>query len=349
VNDPVFRGLQLVTGGSGYLGSDLVRRLVARGAKVRVFDLVDADDRPTDVEFQQGDIRDAAAVARACDGIDAIYHNVAQVPLVRDRAMLQSVNTHGTELLLEAALAAGVRKVVHTSSSAVYGVPAQLPVTEATPPTPAEAYGQAKYAAEGICAEFAKRGLDVSIIRPRTIVGSGRLGIFQILFEWISQGSNVPVLGRGDNVYQFVHAADLAEACMLAARRAGPAEYNCGAGRFGTMREVLENLCEHAGTGSKVKSVPMRPAVAGMKLTSALGLSPLSGYHWLMYGRSMYFDNAKAESELNWTPRFSNDEMFIESYDWYVRNRERTLTTRGPSHHRSAVKQGVLRLVGWLL
>ncbi|MBW2290430.1 MAG: NAD-dependent epimerase/dehydratase family protein, partial [Deltaproteobacteria bacterium] len=308
MSDPQPRGLQLVTGGSGYLGSDLVRRLVARGAEVRVFDLVDADDRPPDVDFQQGDIRDAAAVARACDGVDAIFHNVAQVPLVRDRAMLQSVNTRGTERLLEAALAAGVRKVIHTSSSAVYGVPSELPVTEATPPTPAEPYGAAKYAAEGICAEFATRGLDVSIIRPRTIVGSGRLGIFQILFEWISQGSNVPVLGRGDNIYQFIHAADLAEACILAAGRAGSAEYNCGAGRFGSMREVLESLCDHAGTGSKVKSVPMRPAIVGMKLTSALGLSPLSGYHWLMYGRSMYFDNAKAESELQWTPRFSNDE-----------------------------------------
>jgi nucleoside-diphosphate-sugar epimerase len=341
--------LQLVTGGSGYLGSDLVRRLRALGAEVRVFDLVDADDRPPEVEFHEGDIRDAAAVARACDGVDAIYHNVAQVPLVRDRSMLDSVNTHGTELLLAAALAAGVRKVVHTSSSAVYGAPAHLPVTEETLPTPAEPYGKAKYAAEQLCAEFVKRGLDVSIIRPRTIVGGGRLGIFQILFEWISQGSNVPVLGRGDNVYQFVHAADLVEACLLAAGRAGPAHYNCGADRFGTMREVLQHLCDHAGTGSKPKSVPMQPAVVAMKVTGALGLSPLSGYHWLMYGRSMYFDNAKAESELDWTPRFSNDEMFIESYDWYVRNRTQTLATRGPSHHRSAVKQGALRLVGWLL
>jgi nucleoside-diphosphate-sugar epimerase len=349
VSGPALRGLQLVTGGSGYLGSDLVRRLRECGADVRVFDLVDAEDRPPEVEFHQGDIRDAAAVARACDGVDAIYHNVAQVPLVRDRSLLQSVNTHGTELLLAAASAARVRKVVHTSSSAVYGVPAHLPVNEATAPTPAEPYGAAKYAAEQICAEHVQRGLDVSIIRPRTIVGGGRLGIFQILFEWISRGSNVPVLGRGDNVYQFVHAADLVEACILAAGRAGPAQYNCGADRFGTMREVLQSLCDHAGTGSAVKSVPMRPAVAAMKATSALGLSPLSGYHWLMYGRSMYFDNARAKSELHWAPRFSNDEMFVESYDWYVRNRARILTTRGPSHHRSAVKQGVLRLVSWLL
>ena len=76
MTDPAFRGRQLVTGGSGYLGSDLVRQLVACGAEVRVFDLVDADDRPPEVEFHRGDIRDAAAVARACEGVDAIYHNV---------------------------------------------------------------------------------------------------------------------------------------------------------------------------------------------------------------------------------------------------------------------------------
>ena len=72
--------------------------------------------------------------------------------------------------------------------------------------------------------------------RPRTIMGHGRLGIFQILFEWIREGYNIPVLGRGDNVYQFVHADDLAEACILAAARPGPTTYNCGALRPGTMR-----------------------------------------------------------------------------------------------------------------
>jgi nucleoside-diphosphate-sugar epimerase len=115
------------------------------------------------------------------------------------------------------------------------------------------------------------------------------------------------------------------------------------------MREVLEHLCAHAKTGSKVKSVPLSPAVALMNLTSTLGLSPLGPYHALMYGRSLYFDIAKAKSELGWQPRFSNNEMFVHSYEWYLQNREAILRSHGASHHRSAVKQGVLGMMKHLL
>jgi nucleoside-diphosphate-sugar epimerase len=215
-------------------------------------------------------------------------------------------------------------------------------------PHPREVYGRAKLEAEKLCRLYAEQGLDVSIIRPRTIMGHGRLGIFQILFEWIHEGNNVPVFGRGDSVYQFVHADDLAEACILAAERVGPTTYNCGTDRFGTMREVLQHLCEHAQTNSRVREVPMALAVAAMKITSALGLSPFGAYHSLMYGRSMYFDIKKAQYMLGWQPKYSNDEMFVESYEWYLQNRDSVLASRGGSHHRSTVQQGILSLLKWV-
>jgi nucleoside-diphosphate-sugar epimerase len=115
------------------------------------------------------------------------------------------------------------------------------------------------------------------------------------------------------------------------------------------MRETLESLVRHAGTGSRVRSVPMRLAVLGMKVTSSLGLSPLGAYHALMYGRSMYFDISRARSELGWAPRYGNAEMFHESYDWYLANRDQVLRSRGASHHRSAVRQGILELVSRIL
>jgi len=345
----VDRSRALITGGSGYFGSLLVRKLLERGWVCRVFDLNDDDDRPAGVELVRGDVRDAATVRRACQGMDVVFHNVAQVPLARDRELFESVNVGGTAVLLAAARERGARKVVHTSSSAVFGAPASNPVTEETPPTPGEAYGRAKYDAEKLCHAEAERGLDVSIIRPRTILGHGRLGIFQILFEWIRSGANVPVLGPGDNRYQFVHADDLAEACILGAGRPGPATYNVGTDRFGTMRETLEALCAHAGTGSRVRSVPMAPAVWAMRLTSALGLTPLGPYHALMYGRSLYFDISRAQGELGWRPRWSNVDMVIESYEWYLSHREEVLRAKVGSRHRSAVRQGALALVKWLL
>lgn len=335
----------LITGGSGYFGSLLRDRLIARGQPVRIFDRADATDRPASVDFVGGDIRDAAAVTRAAAGCSVIYHCVAQVPLAKDRELFRSVNVDGTANLLRAAQAAGSQKVIYVSSSAVFGAPKANPVTETTAPAPGEAYGRAKLEGELLCHRATASGLDVTIIRPRTIMGHGRLGIFQILFEWIREGRNVPVLGDGSNLYQFVHADDLADACILAAGRPGATVYNCGTDRFGSMRAVLEHLCAHAGTGSRVRSVPLRPATLMMSATSALGLSPLGAYHALMYGRSMYFDIAKAKTELVWQPRFSNEEMFVQSYDWYLKNRTTVLSESGASHHRSAVKQGILNLV----
>jgi nucleoside-diphosphate-sugar epimerase len=334
----------LITGGSGYFGSLLRDNLRARDQTVRVFDLSDAEDRTPEVSFARGDVRDKAAVREACAGCEVVYHCVAQVPLAKDQHLFESVNIHGTDHLLSAAKAAKVRKVIYVSSSAVFGAPKSNPVTEQTLPSPGEAYGRAKLEGEKLCARYANDGLDVTIIRPRTIMGHGRLGIFQILFEWIREGYNVPVLGRGDNRYEFVHADDLAQACILAASRPGATIYNCGTDRFGTMREVLEHLCAHAGSGSAVRSVPMAPAMWFMKLTSALGLSPLGPYHALMYGRSLYFDITKARTELDWRPRYSNNEMFVQSYEWYVKNRDAILRSEGASLHRSAVKQGVLAL-----
>jgi nucleoside-diphosphate-sugar epimerase len=339
----------LITGGSGYFGSLLRDRILEKGGSVRVFDLLDAQDRPASVEFSKGDIRDFGALAAACAGCAIVYHCVAQVPLAKDRRLFRSVNVDGTACLLRAARHSGAIKVIYVSSSAVFGVPKSNPVTELTPAVPGEAYGQAKLEAEHLCRRASDEGMDITIIRPRTILGHGRLGIFQILFEWIRTGNNVPVLGDGSNVYQFVHADDLADACILAADRQGSTLYNCGTDRFGTMRGALEALCASAGTGSRVRGVPMAPAILLMNATAGLGLSPLGQYHAMMFGRSFYFDVEKAKRELDWRPKYSNEEMFIQSYAWYVGNREGILASRPSSHHRSPVKQGILSLAKYFL
>jgi hypothetical protein len=133
-----------------------------------VFDINDAEDRPRAVDFVQGDIRDIEAVKRACQGVSVVHHNVALVPLAKDKSAFWAVNRDGTRNLLEACLAGGVKKVVNTSSSAVFGVPEKNPVTEDMTPVPGEDYGRAKLAGEHLCQEFAGRGLDVSMNRGLT-------------------------------------------------------------------------------------------------------------------------------------------------------------------------------------
>ncbi len=331
----------VVTGGSGYFGNVLCQQLVAQGHEVVNFDISEVD--LPGVQLVVGDIRDRTAVRQALEGADVVLHNVAQVPLARDPGLFDEVNRQGTANMLWAARQAGVGKVVYTSSSAVFGVPETNPVTEQTPPAPLEPYGRAKLDGENLCRAAVTQGLDVTIIRPRTIVGHGRLGIFGILFDWVADGVDVFVFDGGNNRYQFVHSDDLAQAVILAAFKPGPAVFNIGAQRFATMRETLQGLCDHAGTGSRVRSVPSRVAAPAMKAASKTGLAPFADYHWLMYARELWFDTAAAQHELGWSARYSNQEMICEAYDWFLAHRA-DVGLEGPSHHRSTVKQGVLRV-----
>jgi nucleoside-diphosphate-sugar epimerase len=280
-------------------------------------------------------------VAAAVEGCEVVFHNVAQVPLAKEASILRSVNVDGTRVLLEACRAAKVSKIVHTSSSAVFGVPETNPILPTTVPRPAEAYGHAKLAAEWACLDAVRTGLDVTIVRPRTILGHGRLGIFGILFDWIADGADPVVLGDGSNRYQFVHADDLAAACIRAGSIDTPGVFNIGTDRFGTMAEAVGGVCLHAGTGARVRCVPARPAAAAMRATAGLGLTPFAPYHWLMYARSMWFDIDDACTELGWQPEYSTDEMFAQSYDWFVANRAST-GSDDASHHRRSAPQGVL-------
>ena len=107
------------------------------------------------------------------------------------------------------------------------------------------------------------------------------------------------------------------------------------------MGEMMQALCDHAGTGAGVRSISSKAAAPVMKGLSRVGLAPFADYHWLMYARELWFDTSKAEAELGWKAEYSNNEMICESYDWFLANRG-SLSTHGVSHHKSTVKQGVL-------
>ena len=332
----------LVTGGSGYFGTVLAEQALTRGDAVRIFDVNPPGPTLAGADFVSGDVRDRAAVRSACDGVDVVFHNVAQVPLAKDRLLFDEVNVGGTANLLVAARDARVAKVVHTSSSAVFGIPERNPVTEDAPCRPLEAYGRAKLRAELLCHDAVASGLDVTIVRPRTVLGHGRLGVIALLFEFVADGAPVFVLGRGNNRYQLVHAADLADACLRAGDRAGPSVYNVGALEFGTMRETLQALVDHAQTGSHVRSLPVAPARVVMRSLASLGLAPFAPYHWLLYGESLFFDSTRARTELGWEPQHSNASMVIESYEWFLAHRLES-DDAARSHHQSPVRPGLVR------
>src|SRR5438552_15795191 len=243
----------LVTGGSGFLGNLIARRLLARGERVKVLDLWEDPIRPKEIEFIRCDIRDREGVKSALRDVTIVHHNAALVPLTKSGPQFWQVNVEGSRIAAEEAARVGVEAFVHMSSSAIFGVPQSCPITEATPLRPAEIYGRAKLAGEQAVREVCARGGPrLIVIRPRTILGEGRLGIFQILFEWIRDGHNVYVIGRGDGLFQFVHAHDLMDAYLLALDASQAGAYNVGTDRFGTLRQALEQLIAYAHSQSQV-------------------------------------------------------------------------------------------------
>tara|TARA_B100001059_G_scaffold149406_2_gene149251 strand:- start:3587 stop:4624 length:1038 start_codon:yes stop_codon:yes gene_type:complete len=340
----------LITGGAGYFGESLLNKLLEKGYECSVLDINIPDKSILDkINFFKTDIRNYNGVLNASKGIDYIFHNVAQVPLAKDKELFDSVNNIGTMNIVKAAVANGCQHLVYTSSSAVYGIPPHNPVNEMTPTNPVEEYGQAKLDGEKMCLDY-KDKMDITIIRPRTILGNGRLGIFQILFEWVYLNQNLPVFDGGHNIYQFVHCDDLSEACIKSVEEKATGVFNIGTNDYCSMKETLNTLIKHSKKNSKITSLPSKIIVPLMNLSSYLGLSPLGPYHSAMYGNSLYFDTSKAKKELKWSSKNTNQDMIKESYDWYLSNRDELLTnTNQKSLHKSKVKQGILYIIGKFL
>jgi nucleoside-diphosphate-sugar epimerase len=342
--------MYLVTGGAGFFGEILIRQLLDKGEKVRCFDINIPTIKHKNLEVIKGNILDKKKLKYVVDGVDIVHHNVAQVPIQKNKIITNKVNKEGTLNILNISLRENIKHFVYTSSSAVYGIPNQNPITENSIRIPIENYGSSKLSGELLCEEFRNKGLSCSIIRPRTILGPGRLGIFQILFEWIYLNLNVPVIDNGDNIFQFVHAKDLASACIYAGDKYLNDDFNVGAEKFGSLRKALENLVNTVGSKSKIKSVPSFLSNKTLKILNFLRFSPLSTYHAEMYGRDIYFDVTKSKKFLNFSPEYSNDQMFVESYEWYVKNRKNILfENKNKSAHQSMLKQKVLKIIPYII
>jgi nucleoside-diphosphate-sugar epimerase len=314
-----------ISGGAGFLGLHLARRLVADGHDVRVLDLAPLDDLPLvgRVEELEGDIRIPADARRLVDGADVVVHAAAALPIQSSRDAIRSVNVQGTAEVLTAALEAGVRRAVLISSTAVYGVPEKHPILEDDPLVGVGWYGESKIDAERLCADVARRGLETVIVRPKTFIGPERLGVFEILFDWIREGRRIPILGSGANRYQLLAVEDLVDAVVRCfdAPVAGQA-VNIGAGVFGTVREDLEALCTHAGSGSRLRSVPVKPTEIALRGLELARLSPLAEWHYKTAYRDSFVSIDKARALLGWEPRLSNAETLCATYDWYLAHRD---------------------------
>jgi len=336
--------MYLVTGGSGFCGVEIVKFLLHKKEKVRVLDIEPLpEELKGKVEFIKADIRNRKKVFEACKNIQRVIHTVAKVPISKAGKEFWEVNVEGTRNILEAALKNKVEKVVHISSSAVQFLPS--PVDEYAPYNPVGPYAKSKLEGELVCKKYIKKGLDVDIIRPRTVLGTGRLGIFDIFFSWISEGKNFYILGKGNNKIQFLHSEDLAECCYLSSLKKSPHIFNIGSKSFSTLREDLQFIIDYANTGSKLISLPALPSILILRFLDILHLSPLASWHYMTFHKDFYFTNKNAGKILNWKPRYSNKELLRISYDSYIKMKKSGEKYNYGTSHRKPLKQGILKLL----
>lgn len=338
----------LITGGSGFLGINLVRYLLKKGVEgITVLDIAEFTyPEKSSIHFVQGDIRVKEHLERALDGCDAVVHCAAALPLYSESDIF-STDVLGTRNVLECAYVKGIRRVVHISSTAVYGVPDHHPLLETDRLEGVGPYGRAKILAEQECIHFREKGMCVPILRPKSFIGPERLGVFAMLYEWAHEGHNFPILGSGNNRYQFLDVEDLCEAIVLVLTGDEAKvndTFNIGAKDFTTLKEDFQAVLDAAGHGKRIVCFPAAPVILVLRFLEFLKLSPL--YQWIYetVATDSYVSIEKAERILGFVPKYSNKDALIRNYRWYVEHRSEFASQTGISH-RTPWNQGILKLL----
>jgi nucleoside-diphosphate-sugar epimerase len=340
-----------ITGGAGFLGINLIRYLLEKGNSAVSYDFEDyfnypekKDGRITVYCTKKSDIRDLAYMTKAMADSDIVIHCAAALPLYSPED-IRTTDIDGTRNVLIAAQQNGIKRVIQISSTAVYGIPDHHPLVENDNLIGVGPYGIAKIEAEKMCEEFRIKDMIVPILRPKSFIGPERLGAFALLYDWASTGHGFPMIGSGNNRYQFLDVYDLCEAIYLCSTL--PPEkvndtFNIGAEEFTTMKEDYQAVLDYAGFGKKVRGFPATPVIWTLRFLEALHLSPLYKWVYETAAKDSFVSIEKAKSTLSFKPQYSNKDALIRNYQWYMNNRDSFTHVSGVSH-RVPWKQGILR------
>ncbi len=336
----------LVTGGSGFLGINLIRYLLKKGATVVSLDIADFNyPEKNEINEIKGDIRNRETVRKAMEGVSHVVHSAMALPLYSEKDIL-TTGIEGTKILLEESLKANVERFVHISSTAVYGIPDHHPIKETDKLDGVGPYGKAKVAAEKICGEFRREGMCVPILRPKSFIGPERLGVFALLYDWAYTGHNFPMIGKGNNRYQLLDVEDLLDAIyttLTLDESVVNDTFNIGAKEFTTMREDYQAVLDYAGYGKKIIALPEKPVILTLEILEALHLSPLYKWVYETASKDSFVSIEKAEKQIGYAPKYSNKDALIRNFKWYIDNIDSFKEKSGVSH-RVPWKQGILSL-----
>jgi UDP-glucose 4-epimerase len=307
----------LVTGADGFIGSHLVERLVAEGARVRAFclynsrgsagwlDEVDGDVRAA-VEIVFGDIRDARLVRSATDGVEVVFHLAALIAIPYSYAAPESfidTNVRGTLNALEAARDAGVHRFIQTSTSEVYGTPESLPIRESHPLSAQSPYAASKVAADQLAIAFARSyGQPVVVLRPFNTYGprQSERAVLPTMLRQLLAGKDEIRLGRTDPRRDLTYVADSVDGFVRAASAPGidGEVIQLGTGRSESIAELFAMACRLLGVEARIVTDPdrVRPDASEVLVLES--------------------DPSKARERLGWQARTPLEDGLRATIDW---------------------------------
>ncbi len=316
----------IIFGGDGFVGRVLAAKLVAEGEQVIVADIAKGKCAHYDqcrwihVDVTVRDDFNRVPIEQG----DAVYNLSAKMlsPIVtraERHDFFWPVNYDGTRNILEAMHARGATSLVHFTTDMIYGHTKTVPMYEDHPVQPLGEYGESKLATERLAQEWREtHGFNISLFRPRLIIGPGRLGILEKLFKLVDNNLPVPMIGSGRNPYQFISVFDCADAAYLAWKAGFPNEaYNLGSKNPPSVRKLLKRLIAEAGSRSILLPTPGWAVKRTLDALDAVNMPIMDPEQYLIADEECLLDCTKAERELGWEANHSDDDMLVAAYREY--------------------------------
>lgn len=317
----------VVIGAAGFLGRELVAQLLALNiGPVLAVDMVNTDwHRGLNVQSEIIDIEDQGAVSKLnLQSSDIVHHLASRLitpnsPRLDRYGYFARTSVGGTKNLLKHMEVKNVRRLVFWSTDMVYGPQDHSPILEEVKPLPVGPYGKTKVLAENLIHEARNMFLDgATIFRPRLIIGAGRLGILQKLFDRMILSQPIPLIGNGSNRFQFVSVADCARASVLAAVAGCPNEtYNLGSDNPPTVFDLLTEFKHQIKSNSKLIKTNIRLIQTTLEFLNLLKISPLDPEQYRIAHCDMVLSTDKVKKQLSWAPQHSDIDMLMSAFSTY--------------------------------
>ena len=316
----------VVIGGSGLVGTAVVESLLGGGSSVVVVDHRLPAAHLRGIEYWSVDLTRPWAVSeRLILAEDDVVHFLASrqyadgLPRRDIRQWFDAVIVDGLTTVLDIVRRAGCTRVIYFSTDMVYGRPRSNPVAEDHPLNPIGHYSRSKAQAEGICRDQRAHGVNVTIFRPRLIIGPGRLGVLSRMFWFVRRGLPLPLIGDGTNRYQMVAVEDCASAVVAAVAHGVPNRtFNLGSEEPPTVRDLLESLIRSVDSRTSLIKTPASVVKAVLRTLEWSRIPVLYGDQYEIADVDYVVSTKRATQELDWRPKHHDSDMIRQAYDSYV-------------------------------